>query len=70
MGVLGTKKVKPDKSMRRGDVYYTTGRDKFGDGIILLHPDSLKYYNDENLYEVHIARKVRVNVNATITEIK
>jgi hypothetical protein len=64
--------VKPDP-MKRGDIFYTTGRDDYYEcsGLHMIRPEDVKRFDDGDiLYEVRVERKVRVNNDVTITEIK
>lgn len=67
------KKAEPVDLLERGDIYYTTGqalRSEFGD-ITLLSLENLKYYSDGTVfYEVCIKRKMRLNVDAFLSEIE
>lgn len=71
LGKKALKKLLEADLMQRGDVYYTTGVDHYAEGIRLIHPDRLQQCRDGTiLYEVHVARKVRINIAPTITNIR
>lgn len=73
--MLGKKKHKtePVDLLERGDIYYTTGRGvrgEYGDIVILPFEDLKLYHRDGTvLYEVCIRRKMRLNVDTSLTEI-